>query len=122
LQIVEREDEEQYVTRIPVSKDGSQAELNKVFAGLSVDLHSTDQDAAYVHTSTKEERVDASPLTVREGRVPNVKGMGLADALHVLENQGLFVEVKGRGTVKGQSILPGTPTSAGMHIKLDLSL
>lgn len=122
LQKEEREKERELITRIPVSKNGAQADLNKVFAELSVDLHSADADAPYVHTSTKEERVDASPLTLYEGKVPNVKGMGLNDAIHLLENQGLTVEVSGRGFVKQQSLIPGTIVRDGMQIQLELSL
>ncbi len=122
LQKEQRENEFEIITRIPVSKNGSQAELNKVFAELSVNLQSADADAAYVHTSTKEDRVDASPLTLHDGKVPNVKGMGLSDALHLLENQGLSVNVSGRGFVKQQSLTPGTIVRDGMQIELNLSL
>ncbi len=40
--------------------------------------------------------------------VPSVVGMGLRDALAVLENRGLSVEVTGYGRVVQQSIIPGT--------------
>ncbi|MEN0002625.1 MAG: penicillin-binding protein [Bacteroidota bacterium] len=41
-------------------------------------------------------------------RVPSVVGMGLRDALHILENKGLKVKIDGFGKVARQSILPGT--------------
>lgn len=41
--------------------------------------------------------------------VPNVVGMGLRDAVFVLENQGLKVRANGVGRVVRQSIRPGTP-------------
>ena len=40
--------------------------------------------------------------------MPNVKGMGLKDALYLLENMGLKVSVKGKGKVANQSVAPGT--------------
>ncbi|MDE5623875.1 MAG: PASTA domain-containing protein, partial [Alistipes sp.] len=41
-------------------------------------------------------------------RVPDVRGMGLKDALFLLENCGLSVRFSGQGTVVAQSIAPGT--------------
>ncbi|HFA51659.1 MAG TPA: PASTA domain-containing protein [Bacteroidetes bacterium] len=45
---------------------------------------------------------------VAQTRVPNVLGMGLRDALFLLENKGLRVEINGKyGRVQKQSIKPG---------------
>lgn len=41
-------------------------------------------------------------------RVPDVRGMGLKDALFLLENCGLSVRFSGQGAVVTQSIAPGT--------------
>lgn len=53
--------------------------------------------------------------------VPDVKGMGLKDALYLLESHGLRVEFKGKGNVIGQSIDAGTKISKGQTITLQLS-
>jgi cell division protein FtsI (penicillin-binding protein 3) len=52
--------------------------------------------------------------------MPDVRGMGLRDALYLLENQGLKVSMSGVGLVKSQSLAPGTRVSKGMHIELKL--
>lgn len=52
--------------------------------------------------------------------LPDVRGMGLRDAIYVLENHGLKVSVQGAGTVRSQSLEPGTRVSKGMHIALKL--
>lgn len=57
--------------------------------------------------------------TMAEKTVPNVVGLGLRDALHVLENRGLKVSVEGVGKVARQSIIPGTRIN-GQRIKLYL--
>ena len=41
-------------------------------------------------------------------QVPNVEGMGLKDALYLLENKGLQVQTSGRGKVISQSLVAGT--------------
>lgn len=109
-------------SRIPISKDGRQGDLTKVFSELGIPMHSADPDADWVRTETKEDRVDALAQSVKSAMVANVKGMPLVDALYILENQGLVVKVHGKGVVKNQSLLPGTPIRKGMDISLDLSL
>lgn len=54
-------------------------------------------------------------------RVPAVTGMGLREALYVLENLGLQVEINGYGKVARQSLKPGTPVK-GQVIRLYLRL
>ena len=54
-------------------------------------------------------------------QVPSVVGMGLKDALYLLENRGLRVSFSGYGKVVAQSLNPGSPAFAGniISIKLD---
>jgi len=54
-------------------------------------------------------------------KVPNVKGMSGMDAVSILENLGLKVEVKGNGKVKKQSISQGTDINKVEKIVLELS-
>ncbi|MCX2719166.1 penicillin-binding protein [Lentiprolixibacter aurantiacus] len=53
--------------------------------------------------------------------VPDVKGMSGMDAISILENLGLEVEVKGNGKVKKQSISKGTALKKVKKIVLELS-
>lgn len=55
------------------------------------------------------------------GVVPDVKGLGLKDAIYLLENEGMKVSVTGRGMIQGQSIAPGTKVTKGQQIVLVLS-
>jgi cell division protein FtsI (penicillin-binding protein 3) len=122
LQRVEQDNSKYEASRIPISKDGRQGDLNMVFSELGIMMHSADPDADWVRTETKENRVDALAQMVKESQVPNVKGMPLVDALYILENQGLLVKMNGKGIVKNQSLLPGTPIRKGMNISLELAL
>ena len=54
-------------------------------------------------------------------KVPNVKGMSGMDAVSILENLGIKVEVHGNGKVKKQSISHGTDIEKVDKIVLDLS-
>jgi cell division protein FtsI (penicillin-binding protein 3) len=53
--------------------------------------------------------------------MPNVKGMGLKDAVYLLENMGLKVAIRGRGKVAIQSVAPGTALGKGITVLLELS-
>ncbi|HEY4063478.1 MAG TPA: penicillin-binding protein [Puia sp.] len=52
--------------------------------------------------------------------VPDVKGMGLKDALYLLESANLKVAAKGRGKVKTQSIEPGSALQKNETIFIQL--
>ena len=59
--------------------------------------------------------------TVRQQVMPNVRGMGLKDAVYLLENMGLKVAVRGRGKITMQSVAPGTALAKGVTVILELS-
>ena len=62
-------------------------------------------------------------LTISSGYVPNVVGMGLTDAIFLLEEQGLHVTHRGVGRVISQSIAPGTQIDKSTtNIELKLSI
>jgi cell division protein FtsI (penicillin-binding protein 3) len=112
----------EYITALPVSKDGSANELSRVYREIGLTPPAELAGAAYVHTTTGEDAITAQPLSVYDDKVPNVKGMGLSDAIHLLESQGIAVQSQGRGYVKQQSLPPGTPIKGGMQIQIYLAL
>ncbi|WP_317206801.1 penicillin-binding protein [Hymenobacter sp. BT770] len=57
---------------------------------------------------------------VRPGRVPQVSGLSLRDALFLLENRGLHVRAMGTGRVREQSLPVGSPIKRGDVITLTL--
>jgi len=66
-------------------------------------------------------RMSLKPQTVYRGMVPDVTGMALQDAVYLLENQGLAVQILGKGKVQKQSLTPGTKIYRGQNIILQLS-
>jgi cell division protein FtsI (penicillin-binding protein 3) len=54
-------------------------------------------------------------------KVPDVKGMGLKDALYLLETRDMKVVTRGTGRVKQQSIPAGTIVSKNQKLILDLN-
>lgn len=63
----------------------------------------------------------SDPISESQKTIPDVKGMGLKDAVYVLENMGLKVSVAGRGKVIYQSLAENTIFNKGETIKLQLN-
>ncbi len=68
-----------------------------------------------------DKHVTVQPKKIFKTIVPDVVGMGLKDAVYILESNGLQVTVKGKGKVHIQSLAPGTTISKGQNIILQLS-
>jgi cell division protein FtsI (penicillin-binding protein 3) len=62
-----------------------------------------------------------SNTTTTKNIMPNVLGMGLKDAVYLLENKGLSLAFQGKGKVMAQSIVAGTNFSKGQKITLLLN-
>lgn len=75
-------------------------------------------EEAYEPQSIKRTIAD---VEIEEGKVPNVKGMGLTDAIYLLERSGLKVTHSGSGKVKSQSI-PAGREIANKDLTIHLSL
>jgi cell division protein FtsI (penicillin-binding protein 3) len=60
-------------------------------------------------------------VKIHPGLIPDVTGMGLKDALYLLENAGLRVKAYGRGAVKRQSLPPGARIQKNSQIIIELT-
>ena len=87
--------------------------------GKKTDIEPNNQVVKLVADSTK--KVNIQPGSVVKGFVPDVSGLGLKDAVYLLEKEGLQVHIKGRGRVIAQSIAPGSRIPKGQTIVLQLS-
>ena len=87
---------------------------NYVFAGgtigLSGGIVATNRDGTntFATTEVKNDTLTLRYRPVQPKILPNVWGMGIRDALYLVENAGCRVRFSGVGKVKSQSILPGT--------------
>lgn len=72
-----------------------------------------------VRTLASSDSLVLEQRTIGDDHVPNVVGMGLRDALYILENRGFKVRIEGAGKVVRQSIKPGTKAK-GQTILLTL--
>ena len=97
---------------------------DKVYAGnFYRDLHALNPEKEdKVTLREAADIIDTDDLTLSEGVMPNVTGMGLRDAIYMLENSGLRVHYTGRGKVAKQSPQPGVRISRGATVAIELRL
>ena len=93
---------------VPASNDGVRTALETLYKELGMN-HTEGVKSDWVNVKTGTDEAALTPIDMPESAVPDVRGMGLRDALYLLENAGLNVDYNGIGTVRFQSIAPGTP-------------
>lgn len=103
----------------PRVKYGFASDLTTLFNYLNLQVEN-EGNGHWSSVKTEQDRASIKKYTVQDNMVPNVKGMGLRDALFLLENAGLKVQVNGKGTVKKQSLNPGSPFEKNQTILIEL--
>ncbi|MGB1039476.1 MAG: penicillin-binding transpeptidase domain-containing protein [Flavobacteriales bacterium] len=93
------------IKNMPASKNGEREDLKLVFKALNVPVSFQSSDSKWISTFAKKEKVNLNKKQI--GEIPNTVGMGLKDAIYLLENKGYAVKVNGKGAVISQSQLAG---------------
>ncbi|MBN1251979.1 MAG: transpeptidase family protein [Bacteroidales bacterium] len=105
----------------PNTKTGNINDIDFVLNYLKTPvIGKKDIRSAWVITSSINKKVEYQNRFISKNKIPTVVGMGLKDALYILENLGLNVIVKGKGSIKEQSIEPGTEIKKNQRILLSL--
>ncbi len=101
-------------TELPPSLKGSKAATLRVYNALGI--KATYASAEPIQHIDTVKGIPFSDEAIKTGIVPDVKGMGLIDAMYALENAGYRTTVKGKGKVFAQSL------AAGQHVKMGTSI
>lgn len=104
---------------IPVAKDGMKEKTKEVYekVGLKANIQ---HDVDWVTVNKNSQTLAFNAKETQNGIVPNVVGMGLQDAIYLLENAGLRVNARGVGKVTQQSLGAGQAIRKGSTIFLEL--
>ena len=117
------EDEEEKDETLPISQNGLKSDFLEIYDELGINVTEDEAERAdWVMTSRDKEGTEfvLKARSVDMTLVPNVKGMGLRDALYLLESSGLKVGVSGVGTVSQQSLTPGGRVRRGSYVHIEL--
>ncbi len=93
---------------MPMFEAGYSADIKSVLDYLELKHEDKSATEWTVIMPSEEKDMALENRLFKEGLVPNVKGMGIRDAIFVLENMGMSVKINGFGKVKSQSVKPGT--------------
>lgn len=100
---------------------GFTADAKDIFKEMKISFQdSSDADQwSYMYNNNYAPTLNA--LAVADNIVPDLKGMGLKDAIYLLENMKLKVQAKGSGKIMNQSPAAGTVFNKGQTITLELN-
>jgi len=104
---------------LPKRRIGYKKDFEKVFEHVGIEYKNKSK-SNWVAVDPFDNKMLIDKKSIKKSEVPDVIGMGARDAVYVLENLGLLVELEGRGQVKKQSIKPGAKaTEQKIKIYLD---
>jgi cell division protein FtsI (penicillin-binding protein 3) len=104
------------------SWSGWKGDFRTINAAMRVMQRDSTGRSEWATVSSDERSAYSRVLPVADRVMPSVDGMGLRDALYLLENMKLKVVAKGKGRVRNQSILPGTPIEKGQTVYLEMAM
>lgn len=105
--------------QLPTYDAGTREDMLKVLNFLEIPFYGSPSEEIVTLRAESDSLMVLNRTISKNNVVPSVVGLGLRDALYVLENKGLRVEVEGFGKVARQSLLPGT-RAGGQTIKIFL--
>jgi cell division protein FtsI (penicillin-binding protein 3) len=100
---------------------GSLKDIREVAASLDIRYTDSAAKSEWGRWYASNDQPVLNEKTVQKNLVPDVKGMGLKDALYLLENMHLKVQARGIGKVKSQSIQAGTAVVKNQTLTLELN-
>jgi len=106
---------------VPEAGNGLRADINEVLGELDVRYRKTSKED-WVATRESGDTIRLVGVDVKQGLVPDVRGMSLRDAVYLIENAGLKVRYSGKGRVLRQSPQHGARVYEGSVVSLDMNM
>jgi cell division protein FtsI (penicillin-binding protein 3) len=99
---------------------GRKKDIARVLKDLDIMNGWSFYKSEWVETNKEDDGVALTSREIKPGTIPNVKGMGVTDAVYLLEKSGLRVSLRGFGKVRSQSLRAGDPMRRGQNIVITL--
>jgi cell division protein FtsI (penicillin-binding protein 3) len=103
---------------LPVFQAGYAGDMQQVMKHVGLQ-HTDHSESEWAILIPDADQIALENRNLEKGLVPNVVGMGIRDAIFILENRGMSVKVNGFGRVRDQSVPAGSKL-AGQKILLYL--
>ncbi|MBK8244077.1 MAG: transpeptidase family protein [Saprospiraceae bacterium] len=95
------------VNVLPIGNHGFAKDFEKLFSFIGLPYHNQ-QTSSWVRTISDHDGVYTLPQQKVKGQMPDLTGMGLRDALFIMDEFGIETRIKGVGKVVWQSVQTGT--------------
>jgi cell division protein FtsI (penicillin-binding protein 3) len=106
------------------SSIGMKSDWNNIFKTMNISYSDLANSSMLTNASIQRNKGTIQNATVTTGGtmiMPDLKGLGLKDAVFISENKGLTPMVTGKGKVVSQNIAAGTTIKKGQKIILMLN-
>jgi cell division protein FtsI (penicillin-binding protein 3) len=107
-------------TGIPRIKKGYASEIEELLEELGIPAGPVSGEGDWAVVSSEDNKAVLKMQEMPSGKMPDVKGMSARDALFLLENMGVLVNIQGAGKVTRQSVKAGTAIRQDMLVELTL--
>lgn len=105
---------------LPEVKGGKRSVVEKAMKQADVDFERNAGDWVTLEENAEDMEFVENVCPTLDNRVPDVVGMGLSDAVYLMESAGLYVMTYGKGKVVRQSLRAGAQVSPGATVSLVL--
>lgn len=116
----EDSDEDEKEIKLPDIKKGNTKDIIWLANKLELKNIEGKPETKIASVRKEKEQVVLVSNEIVDGIVPDVRGMGASNAVFLLENLGLSVNINGVGKVRSQSISPGTKCKPGQTVFITL--
>jgi len=103
---------------MPEIKVGYAKAVNSVTSCINLGIPAS--KANWIKPESNDSIIHINPIKVYKNRLPDLHGMGAKDAMFLLGQMGLRVQVTGRGKVIAQNISAGSAVQKGQMIQIKL--
>ena len=102
---------------------GIKTDVSEILNVFNYKENIKEKSGKWMTTFLQDGRAQVIPdnITTANDKVPDVTGLGLKDAVYLLENKGLKVVASGKGKVVYQSLAQNTEFNKGQSIKIELN-
>lgn len=105
----------------PYSKGGKANDMRLVLNELNIPHSKISSGTEWVSAKAQDKEVNLKERHIVSSQIPDVRGMGAADAVNIMEKMGFKVQIAGYGHVSQQSLAPNTSAPRGSQITLTLT-
>lgn len=106
---------------LPEYFSGSLTDLREILSAMEWRFMDSSASQVWGNLVTEHGKKMMKGVDLSAKTMPDVRGMGLRDALYVLESRQLKVNALGKGKVKAQSIAPGSPLNRDQPVMVVLN-